>query len=185
MFPTTKQMVTSALAGSLVFTLGQTPAFAQRPVMPMTLRMMPAQILPMPAFNSPYGNGAMPYAAGRGNSLTNPYGQYGSGMLGYGGYPMSYGMGAYSGYGAYGSAYGMPGAGFYGMPSVADYADPPDYSSNSHKESPANLETALKEGGSKPDRLSLAEKKANLRKRLERYLYLPNDESEQKSSKAP
>jgi hypothetical protein len=191
MFPVTRQMVRPILLASLVLALSRSPAFAQRRMMPMGQGMVQAQMFQMPAFNSLYGNGGMPFSTGRGTnySSTNPYGQngLGSGMLGYGGYPLTYGMGGYGGYGGYGSAYGMAGAGLYGMPSVADYADAPDYYStnNNYKNSPADLETALKEASSKPDRLSQTEKKANLRKRLDKYLYLPNDEAKQKSSEAP
>jgi hypothetical protein len=111
-------------------------------------------------------------------------------MLGYGGYGLGYGMGGYGGYGmggygGYGQGYGMPGAGLYSMPSFAGYADPPDYSSRSDKDSSAELEMALKEAGSKPDKLSQTEKAVNLRKRLDRYLYQPNDEEKQNNMVAP
>jgi hypothetical protein len=208
MFPTTKQVVRPILLASFVLALNQAPAFAQRGMMPMSQRMMPmmspAPLSQMPTFSGLNGNGATPFSTGNGNfsasTSTNPFSTYGLGngsqgfggygpaygvMSGYGGYGMGYGMGGYGGYGGYGQGYGMGQPGLYSMPNVAGYSDTPDYSSRSYKDSSADLETALKEAASKPDKLSHAEKAANLRKRLDRYLYQPNDEDKQKSGVAP
>jgi uncharacterized membrane protein YphA (DoxX/SURF4 family) len=177
----TPKMIRSVVVAILVLTLSQATAFAQR-MMPMGRRMM------MPTFNSPYGNGGMPFSTGRGSySSTNPYGQgLRSGMFGYGGYPLGYGIGGYGGYGGYGWAYGMAGTGLYGMPNVADYAEPSAYASNNnYKEAPPDSEAASREARSKTDKSSQAEKKANLKKRLDRYRYLHNNEAKQKSSEAP
>jgi hypothetical protein len=214
MFPATKQMVRFVLAASFVLAINQAPAFAQRriPAAQWTSPLMsPGSLSQTPTFNGFYGNGVTPSSTGSGNfsafPSANPFSAYGlgNGSAGSGvygpGYGVissyfsngsSYGLGGYSGggyggggYGGYGPGYGMGGGGLYGMPNVAVYADPPDYSSSRYKESPADLETALREAGSKPDKLSQAEKVAKLRKRLDRYLYESNDDVKQKSKVAP
>jgi hypothetical protein len=171
MFPATKHLFRPLLLASLMLVLGQAPAFAQRRMMPMWMmpQMMPNSMTP--SFTGLYGGSATPFATGSGNFSTfpssNPLGAYG---LGYGG--LGYGMG---GYGAYGPGYGMAQAGGYGLPASAAYAEPPDYSTRSSNDSSSDLETALRDASSKPNKLSNAEKVANLRKRLDRYLYLTND----------
>jgi hypothetical protein len=204
-------MVRSVLVASLALALSQAPAFAQRRVTPtaqwMTPQISPAQWSQVPAFTGLYGNGVTPFSTGSGNfsafSSTNPFSAYGLGngsqgngaygpaysvISGYGGSGLGYSMGGYAGgggYGGYGQGNPMAGPGLYSMPSFAGYANPPDYSSTSYKQSPADLEMALKEAGSKPDRLTQAEKVANLRKRLDRYLYESIDEAKLKNSAAP
>jgi hypothetical protein len=215
MFPATKQMVRPVLLASLVLALSQAPAFAQRRIGPTAQwtspLMSPTSLSQTPSFSGLYGNGVTPFSTGSGNfsasPSTNPFSAYGlgNGSAGSGvygpGYGVissyfsngsSYGLGGYSGggyggggYGGYGPGYGMEGAGLYTMPNVASYFDPPDYSSSRYKESPADLEMALREASSKPDRLSQAQKKANLRKRLDKYLFLTNDEEKQKNTAAP
>jgi hypothetical protein len=178
MFPATKQLFRPLLLASLMLVLGQAPAFAQRRMMPMLMmpQMMPNSMTP--SFTGLYGGSATPFATGSGNFSTfpssNPLGAYGLGYggLGYGGYGLGYGTG---GYGAYGPGYGMAQTGGYGLPSSAAYADTPDYYSRSSKDSSSDLETALRDASSEADTLSNAEKVANLRKRLDKYLYLTSD----------
>jgi hypothetical protein len=170
MFPATKHLFRPLLLASLMLVLGQAPAFAQRRMMPMwmTPQMMPTSMSAMPSFGGLYGNGAMTFSAGNGNFSTfpsgNPLSAYG---LGYGGL-------GYGGYGGYGQGYGMAQTGSYGIPSSAAYADPPGYYSRS-SDSSSDLETALRDASSKSDKLSNTEKVANLRKRLDKYLYLTNE----------
>jgi hypothetical protein len=66
---------------------------------------------------------------------------------------------------------------------VAAYV--PEYTSKSSNESSSELGTALKDAGSNPQRSSNAEKATNLRKRLDKYLFLTNDEEKQKNTAAP